>query len=88
MPTIKKPAALACVYVNGEVRYRESWALAKTHEKQLQHLGHVEVHDARHYVGVDYCKKCGVGFRNPYLATYEKHDYWHCQDCHQINYIN
>lgn len=84
----KKQTPKACVWVNGEIAYVGPWAMAKTIEKEkLRNGSRVEVHKARHYYGVDYCRKCKAGIIDPYLFVYEKNDYWKCEDCGHINFI-
>ena len=85
---LRKPEPKACVWVNGVIEFVGPWPLAKTIEKQkLKISPHVEVHNARHYYGVDYCKKCRCGTIKPYLFNYNGHDYWKCE-CNQINFVN
>jgi len=85
--TIRKPEAKACVKVNGEIVFVGPWPLGqKIKAKKLLNNSNVEIHKARHYTGVDYCKMCEYGTRDPYLFMYEKRDYWKCE-CGQINFI-
>lgn len=79
---------LAAVTVNGEIVFRGEWALAQTKKKQYMrnYPGRVEIHKARHLKGIAYCQQCGCATKDPYLATYERTDYWKCK-CNKINFL-
>jgi hypothetical protein len=82
---VKKPEPLACLTVNGVVKFQGTWALAKT-EKRKYMYGRVEVHSAKRAKGVCMCNKCGTSTDRPYTQSSEGVDYWNC-DCGKLNWI-
>ena len=85
--SIRIPKPKACLTVNGAIQFVGDWPLAQRMKKKFANMAGVELHSARHYIGLCYCHKCELPTKNPYLFTYEKHDYWTCE-CGKINFIN
>lgn len=83
---VRKPAPVACLTVNGAVKFIGSWALAQI-EKRKYMYGRVELHAQRRATGECLCSRCTVLTDRPYLNTYNDVDYWKCDECGHINWI-
>ena len=80
------PAPLAALYVNGQMVFRGSWAMAQYKRKAYQDKPGVELHKAPHLKGIAYCQKYQCATKDPYITPYEGTHYWKCT-CNHINFL-